>query len=252
MRSGSDQVETVAEFFDGQADSWHDLYILDASFQRRFQVLSSVLQHELSHIREGTALDAGCGSGVFSAYLARRGWRVKAVDASEKMLVSAGGRLRSVSDRVSLHWGRIDDLPFPDQSFELILCFSAVEYVRDDEAVFSELARVLRPSGLLFLTVPNRRSIVRIVERTLARSTGALSRSSRDGRYLKFQEHQYVPSVLDRRLSEHGFALRSRRFWSVGLAIARPRWLLRVLERASWAGMYCGVYVKERTRSEKR
>jgi ubiquinone/menaquinone biosynthesis C-methylase UbiE len=148
-----------------------------------------------------------------------------------------------VANLVSLQNGQIDNLPFPDQSFEVILCFSAVEYISDDEAVFSELSRVLRPNGLLFLTVPSRRSAVRVAERAIACAARALNPYLRDEHYLTFQAHQYVPSMLDLRLRKYGLAIRTRRFWSIGFGVSRPTWLLRVLERAWWAGMYCGVYV---------
>jgi SAM-dependent methyltransferase len=61
--------------------------------------------------------------------------------------------LGTIGDRqlLSKSWA----LPLRDQSCESIDCFDVLEYVRDDEAMIDEFARVLRPGGLLRLRVPN-------------------------------------------------------------------------------------------------
>lgn len=50
--------------------------------------------------------------------------------------------------------GSIDDLPFADKSFDLLCAFDVIEHVEDDNKAFSEIARVLRPDGAFFLSVP--------------------------------------------------------------------------------------------------
>lgn len=50
--------------------------------------------------------------------------------------------------------GRATALPFPVAAFDLVGAFDVVEHVADDEAVFSEIARVLKPGGALLLSVP--------------------------------------------------------------------------------------------------
>lgn len=70
------------------------------------------------------------------------------IDLSEiavDKLVMAGGNATT---------GSIDDLPFPDHSFDLLCAFDVIEHVGDDDKAFSEIARVLRPGGAFFLSVP--------------------------------------------------------------------------------------------------
>jgi SAM-dependent methyltransferase len=59
------------------------------------------------------------------------------------------------------------ELPFGDESFDAAVCFEVIEHVEDPRRLVAELARVLRPGGLLFISTPNAR-----MERLHARSQG--------------------------------------------------------------------------------
>jgi SAM-dependent methyltransferase len=48
----------------------------------------------------------------------------------------------------------ITDMPFPDESFDLVCAFDVIEHVEDDHAALREIKRVLKPDGVLFVTVP--------------------------------------------------------------------------------------------------
>ena len=50
--------------------------------------------------------------------------------------------------------GSINDLPFPNEKFDLVCAFDVIEHVKDDENAIGEMNRVCKPSGSLFLTVP--------------------------------------------------------------------------------------------------
>lgn len=234
-------------FFDEQAAWWPDLYIEDPRFQRRYELVTSLIRAELMGTEPGLALDAGCAGGVFSAYLAELGWTVEAVDSSARMLDRAYAyledRLGPRQHAVSLWKLRIEDVPFPADSFDAVLCLSTLEYVEDDIDALRLLARLLKIGGLLVITVPNRRSVVRLVERTLRRIRVALGHTlPPETAYLGFQRHQYTPAQVDTLLGELGLSKRRKRFWSVGFS--GPAWLVPLFEHAWWAGMYGAVYVK--------
>jgi ubiquinone/menaquinone biosynthesis C-methylase UbiE len=78
--------------------------------------------------------------------------RVVAVDLSRRMLAQAAFKLRTASDRVVLLCCGAETLPFPDASFDVVTCLEALEFMHDRAAVLVEIARVLRPSGLLLTT----------------------------------------------------------------------------------------------------
>jgi SAM-dependent methyltransferase len=93
-------------------------------------------------------LDAGCGSGRTLDDLARYG-RVSGVDLSPEAVAAA--RQRGHAD---VHLGRVEEMPFPDDTFDVVTCLDVIEHTPDDGATFAELRRVTRPGGLLIATVP--------------------------------------------------------------------------------------------------
>ena len=93
-------------------------------------------------------LDAGCGSGRTLDDLARYG-QVSGVDLSPKAVLAA--RRRGHDD---VHLARVEQLPYPDASFDVVTCLDVVEHTPDDRATLAELRRVTRPGGLLLVTVP--------------------------------------------------------------------------------------------------
>jgi arsenite methyltransferase len=111
---------------------------------------------DLADVQEGEAvLDLGSGSGMdtfFAAALVGAAGRAVGIDMTPEQLAKAG-RLRGEAglDRVAFVEGHIDELPFPDDSFDVVISNGVVNLVPDKRRVFSEAARVLRPGGRLAL-----------------------------------------------------------------------------------------------------
>ncbi len=107
-------------------------------------------------------LDAGCGPGRFSITAARLGAWVTALDLSDRQLqladekIGQAGLIENVEDFVQ---GDITDLSvFPDGRFDTVICYGgALSYVceRRHEAA-SELVRIVRPGGVIMLSVMSR------------------------------------------------------------------------------------------------
>ncbi|MEU0566967.1 class I SAM-dependent methyltransferase [Nonomuraea sp. NPDC005983] len=91
----------------------------------------------------GDALDAACGTGRMTAYLAGRGHRVRGVDGSPDMLERARQRVPQAEFRL----GDLSSLPVPDESVDLVVCSLALTHVPVLAPVLAEFARVLRPGG---------------------------------------------------------------------------------------------------------
>ena len=96
----------------------------------------------------GRALDAACGTGRHAAFLASRGHRVAGVDTSAAMLAHA----RAHVPEATLAVGSLVALPIPDASVDVAVCALALMHLRDIRSAIAELARVLRPRGLLVLS----------------------------------------------------------------------------------------------------
>jgi SAM-dependent methyltransferase len=93
-------------------------------------------------------LDAGCGSGRTLQELVHYG------EVSGIELNAEAAELARSRGHGEVQIGRLEDLPWPDASFDLITCLDVVEHVPDDVAALAELLRVCRPGGWLLVTVP--------------------------------------------------------------------------------------------------
>lgn len=99
-------------------------------------------------------LDAGCGVGYGTLILARAGAaRARGLDISDEAVADARFRAGPLADFTK---GDLRALPFPDDSFDVVTCFEAIEHVEGQDRVLDEFRRVLRPGGLLLVSSPNR------------------------------------------------------------------------------------------------
>lgn len=115
-------------------------------YKGRREIISKLL---ISYLRlKMKILDAGCGAGGTMAYLSRYG-TVVGIDISEEMVEHC----RKMG--LPAHRASVAKLPFEDQSFDLALCLDVLEHLHDDRAALEELKRVVRPGGLLVLSVPS-------------------------------------------------------------------------------------------------
>jgi len=99
-------------------------------------------------------LDAGCGTGGNLVRLSRLG-RAVGIDLAEEALEFCRRR------KVKAARARLSALPFADGSFDVVTSFDVIyhAWVEDDHAAVREMARVLRPGGLLLVRVPALRSL---------------------------------------------------------------------------------------------
>ncbi len=100
---------------------------------------------------QGVVLEAGCGVGTEIAALARRGRRAVGIDYS----LPALGRLRRLDARAPIAGADIHRLPFADDSLAAYLSFGVLEHFEHGPTpALGEALRVLRPGGVLVVTVP--------------------------------------------------------------------------------------------------
>lgn len=98
-------------------------------------------------------LDAGCGTGVYSFSLAKKIDKIEAVDISEEKIENAGKI--SIFKNITFKQGDLCNLKFDSNSFDLAICSDVLEHIKNDKKAMSELMRVLKPNGMLLLTVPS-------------------------------------------------------------------------------------------------
>jgi len=98
---------------------------------------------------DAAVLDVGTGPGVLLVELATRrtDLRLSGVDLSADMITAATRNLAPYGERASATVGDVTRLPFPDDSFDLVVSSFSLHHWDHPEAAVPELARVLRPGG---------------------------------------------------------------------------------------------------------
>jgi SAM-dependent methyltransferase len=92
-------------------------------------------------------LDAGCGSGMAAAMAADRGAQVTGIDASDSLLEIARERVA----KGTFQTGDLEDLPFEDNSFDVVVGFNSFQYAGNPGAALAEARRVTVASGTVVI-----------------------------------------------------------------------------------------------------
>ena len=101
-------------------------------------------------IRAGMdVLDVACGTGNLAIPAARIGARVTGVDIAENLLVQGRARAAAENLNVTFQYGDAEQLAFPDASFDVVVTMYGAMFAPRPEVVARELARVVRPGGLI-------------------------------------------------------------------------------------------------------
>ena len=139
----------------------YDLLAEVLSFGQNARWRRELVEH-IASCNPKRILDVATGTAGVALELARRtGAAVTGVDISEAMLARGRERVRSagLGGRIQLQAGRAEDLSFPSESFDAVSFTYLLRYVHDPAATLVELARVLRPGGILasldFFVPPN-------------------------------------------------------------------------------------------------
>ncbi len=132
----------IREFFNHRAAHW-DRTQDAATLERSRRLVLSLGIEPGSRV-----LDAGCGTGILLPGLLEAvgpQGKVYAMDVAEKMLEVASSKLQ----RANLEYVHADiaAAPFPDGSFDLVVCHNCFPHVSDKRGAISEIFRLLRPGG---------------------------------------------------------------------------------------------------------
>ena len=147
----------------------------------------------------GRLLDVGCGIGTELVVARERGWRATGIElAAASLEVARASGLEVIAQPIGT-------APLAEQSFDCVTINHALEHIPRARPVLAHVRRVLRPGGLLFVSVPN---------------LGAWPHRARVHRLgLAFNDDHYLfftPPTLSRLLGDAGFEV---------LELSTPRWL---------------------------
>lgn len=97
-------------------------------------------------------LELGSGQGIFSVALFKAGWKVSSIDNCEFSVVATKARLKKEGFPESCHLIKSNSLPFPDRSFDGIVCTNYLEFQAYPIEIVKEISRVLKPAGRVVFT----------------------------------------------------------------------------------------------------
>jgi SAM-dependent methyltransferase len=175
-----------------------DIEMFYGDYRRRVELLSSVL----SEIKSGAAvLDAGCAPGFTSLALKFLGYKVYSIDFDPDPY-SAFLKTMGIDEVFKVDLER-DKIPLEDESVDFAVFTEVLEHLHPFYLswTLSEINRVLKKQGLLFLTTPN---IVSIGKRTSC----LLGRNP----VWKMHVKEYTLKELKQLIAEHGYSLKKSRF----------------------------------------
>lgn len=118
--------------------------------ERRYGLRTRCMAVQRAAGAAGRLLDVGCATGLFLDGMRRLGWDVAGVEPDERAADYARGRFG-----LSIFPGRLEHAPYPAGSFDAITLWDVLEHVHDPRHTLADLARLLRPGGLLVLSLPN-------------------------------------------------------------------------------------------------
>jgi ubiquinone/menaquinone biosynthesis C-methylase UbiE len=145
-----DRGQEVA-FFDRHAEESQEYNVFTAATNQR--LIQACIDR--TGIRTGERiLDVGCGSGIFSHWLAERGLKVSALDISPKLIALGRARYPNVEFQV----GDAEHLPYESGAFDAVSLFGVIHHFPDPAQLAREVARVTKPGGSFFAFDPNRRN----------------------------------------------------------------------------------------------
>lgn len=116
--------------------------------------------------QDKAVLDLGCAGGFMAEALDDRGARVTGIDPAAEAIAAA--RDHASGRAIQYDVGVGEALPYPDGSFDAVVCVDVFEHVQDLEQVLSEVSRVLKPGGLFLFDTINRNPLARLATITVA------------------------------------------------------------------------------------
>lgn len=177
-------------------------------------------------------LEGGCGQGQYVAYYASRGVNVVGLDFATETLT----RLRSGYPQLPLCAGDVARLPFQNASFDLYYSGGVVEHFESGaEPALLESYRVLRPGGVLLISVPYlsplRKALSPFKRKHWQRVSSSQTGEAEQQDGLQFFQYIYTPREFEKLLGATGFRVIKKQGYAVLWGLGEIPLLKRVMDK---------------------
>ncbi len=188
-------------------------------------------------VRPGDLLDVGSGTGVFLHLARDRGWQPSGLDLCE---ISAHKAAEEFDLQVDV--GDFTDAAYEPCSFDCITMMDVVEHALDPAEFLQRAFSLLRPGGVLYVAVPNQRSLLTAIIDRYIWLGGIGGRWFLDRLYVEPHVYYFNPRALVLALGKAGFEVAGLRGGNVYLGRYRlSPWMRMPLEVVLQAGSLVGM-----------
>jgi 2-polyprenyl-6-hydroxyphenyl methylase/3-demethylubiquinone-9 3-methyltransferase len=158
--------------------------------------------------KHGKFLDVGCGGGIATEQLARFGFDMTGIDISPASL-EAGRQHANAENVKNVRYveGSAYDIPFPDATFDGVIVSDVLEHIHDIPTALSEMARVLKPGGVLVYDTITRTFVSHLLHTLLQDVFGAIPGHTHDWRMF------VTPEEMSRAFENAGLVVCCCRTW---------------------------------------
>jgi len=152
----------LREYFNSRADTW-DENIAEKDTNKLTQMA------ERLELKPGSVvLDVGTGTGVFLPYLLKnigKNGKIVALDLAEEMLAKAMAKYSA--ENVEYLHADIMDIPVYEEMFDSVVCYSSFPHFQDKHKALTEIRRVMKPGGRMFVCHTSSRDHINGMHSTL-------------------------------------------------------------------------------------
>ena len=195
VESAKKQPGNAVSFHHDNAVAFARKYGTSKAFRERFQVWTGLFTQ---YVRQTDAvLDLGCGSGIFSQYLAGKGCTVTGIDGASAMIALCKRSIMMPNTQFVVSSLPLNN-PAEYAGQDIVLLSSILEYVNDLPGMLQQANKLLKPGGLLFISMPNRQSVYRTIERLVFRLAGKPA-------YYAYVRHIVTADAFTRQVTALGF-----------------------------------------------
>jgi SAM-dependent methyltransferase len=228
-------------------------YFVEHSFEGKLAGYEGVLDSlEEFGARPGRLLDIGAGRGELLRAALMRGWDAVGLEPAANF-----ARIARRYSGAEIVEAKLERRPFPENSFDAVTLGAVLEHVFDPAALLTEINRVLRPKGMLWLDVPNEAGLFYLLGNLYQRMLRRDWVVNLSPTFPPYHVFGFTPSALRRLLKATGFdTIRLKTYATHAVVETRNspvpaglrqlvRWILRLGELAG-AGTYMDAWAIKR------
>lgn len=122
---------------------------------RYLKIISIIKQHFGLPLEDKIVLDVGCGDGVLASMLSQQGFQSSGIDYSHEAIKFA--KLKTKDEKkIDFVQGSAYALPWPDDTFDIIVSSEVIEHLTDISTFLKEMIRVVKTDGIIVISTPIR------------------------------------------------------------------------------------------------